>query len=491
MWLISGKRRVAAEWDLSLPLVRWSRREQWSLREAVEGCLILGATGSGKSSGSGLEIARAFLTAGFGGLVLTAKADECERWREYCKRTGRADDLLIFGPDSKLTFNFLDHELQRKGAGGGLTENIVNLFSTVLEIAERSGGQSAGREDEGFWRRALRQLCRNLTDLLVLATGRVSIPELYALLVSAPVSLEQTESTEWRKRSLLMKHLAAAEGKPKTPQQQRDLELAADYFLLEFPALSDKTRSVVVATFTSMIDVLNRGLLRDVFCGRTNVAPEAAEAGKIILINFPVKEFGEVGQIAQVLWKYAFQRSIERRNLSESPRPVFLWCDEAQYFVTGYDSQFQTTCRAARVATVLLSQNVSNFYAALGGREKGRAEADSLFGNLNTKIFHANTDPVTNDWAASLIGRTRQYMANASSSQSADWLANLVGFDNGGQSSAGVSEVYEYEVQPAEFTMLRTGGRINRGLVDALIVQSGRKFRETGGIWLPVTFRQS
>ena len=44
---------------------------------------------------------------------------------------------------------------------------------------------------------------RNLIDLLVLAKGRVSVPELYALLVSAPGSIEQVKSDDWRRRSLL------------------------------------------------------------------------------------------------------------------------------------------------------------------------------------------------------------------------------------------------------------------------------------------------
>ncbi|MCC7010919.1 MAG: TraM recognition domain-containing protein [Planctomycetes bacterium] len=241
-----------------------------------------------------------------------------------------------------------------------------------------------------------------------------------------------------------------------------------------------------------MVDVLNRGVLRDHFCSDTNLAPEAVELGKIVLIDFSVKEFGEVGVFAQVLWKYAWQRQVERRNVAENPRPVFLWADEAQNFLTSYDMQFQTTCRSARVATVLLTQNVSNVYAALGGSEKGRAEAASLFANLNTKLFHANADPVTNDWAASIVGKTLQQFANSSTSSQADRAA-ASGFDwIGGQrsSSAGLSEHYEFELQPAIFAQLRTGGPANDGVVDAIVVQNGRTYRANGRGWLPVVFHQ-
>ena len=143
------------------------------------------------------------------------------------------------------------------------------------------------------------------------------------------------------------------------------------------------------------------------------------------------------------------------------------------------------------MATVLLTQNVGNFQAALGGSEKGKAEAASLFGNLNTKVFHSNGDPVTNEWASTIIGRTRQCFANGSTSQqSDDWLLASVGMNTGSQSSGGFSEAYEFTLQPSAFSELRTGGPENARLVDAIVFQSGKRFKAGGRNWLPVTFQQ-
>lgn len=478
-------------WDLTSPLLSWSSYDVWTIRDALEGTLVTGATGSGKTSGSGRAIALAMLKSGFGGLVLTAKPDERAVWESYCRETGRLNDLTVFGADGAQRFNFLDHELTRSGVGAGLTENLVHLFSTVLEIAERNSG-GGGRDDEGYWRRSGRQLIRNGIELLALGTGRITAPDLYRVVISAPTSAAQARSAEWQARSFCFQCLAAAEKKPKSQRQQADLEMVADYFLVEFPALSEKTRSVIVSGFTSMVDVLIRGVLRELFCTDTNLSPEAVTDGKVILVDLPVKEFGEVGVFAQVLWKYAFQRSIERRDVMANARPVFLWADEAQNFITSYDMQFQTTCRAARVATVLLTQNVSNVYATLGGSEKGRSEAASLFANLNTKVLHANGDPVTNEWAASLVGRSRQFMASGNSSRSAEDVSAMPGLDwlrEPTSTSAGFSEAFEYEVQPSAFTRLRTGGLANRGLIDAIVFQNGRAF-VTGKTWLRATFEQ-
>ena len=58
--------------------------DNWTLRDAVRGVQIFGGIGSGKSSGSGRSLALSFLKSGFGGIVLTGKVDEAERWKNYC-----------------------------------------------------------------------------------------------------------------------------------------------------------------------------------------------------------------------------------------------------------------------------------------------------------------------------------------------------------------------------------------------------------------------
>lgn len=486
----SRPRTERSPWPLDRRLLSLGEGDEWTIRSAVEGSLILGATGSGKSSGPGDAIREAILAAEFGGLVFTVKSDEREAWEAACKKTNRLSDLRVFSSREPLRFNFLDFERTREGSGAGLTENIVRFFSEVMEVSQRdsSGG---GRDDDRYWVLALRQLLRNLIDLCLISGTAVSVPNLYRLAVSAPTTLDQLASDEWKAQSFCFDCLRKADAASKEDfSQTRDFELVADFFTLEWPNLSEKTRSIVLSCFTSMADLLNRGVLRELFCGETNIDPSVTEQGKIILIDMPVKEFGAVGQIAQVLWKVAFQRSIERRDVRRSPRPVFLFADEAQHFVTSQDQMFQTTCRASRVATVYLSQNVSNFYAALGKGEAGKAEADSLFGNLNTKILCANGDPVTNEWASSLIGRTKQVFVSGNTSRSTDWTGSMLGLEDPAQNSSGFHEAFEFELQPAAFTRLRNGGPRNRNMVDAIVVRSGRVFESNARIWKPVTFRQ-
>jgi type IV secretory pathway TraG/TraD family ATPase VirD4 len=489
MWFFNSGKRRRQRFGHEQPLFMLSRHDAFTIGDSVEGTLVTGATGSGKTSGPGQCLVKSFLAAGYGGLVLTAKND-LPMWKTYCKQAGRSRDLRVFSPSEPLVFNFLDYELNRKGVGAGQVENLVSLFSELAELAERQGGQ--GGNEEPYWRRATRQLVRAAIDVLVLATGKLSIPDLYRLVVSAATSVEQVRSEDWRKRSFCHFCLQEADARPKTESQAQDFAIDADYLLIEYPALSSKTRSVIVSTFTSMVDMLNRGVLRQLFCTGTNITPEAVCDGAIIVIDLPVKEYGEVGLIAQVLMKLAFQKAIERRNMVENSRPVFLWMDEAQCFVTSTDMQFQATCRSSNVATVMLTQNVGNFYAALGGSEKGKAETDSLFGNFNTKIFCSNGDPVTNDWAASIVGRSRQFLTNSSCSYQAmeHPLARLAGYRGPASTNTGLSETIDFEVQPRAFTTLRKGGPSNGWLVDSVVFQGGRRFHASGKTWLKVAFAQ-
>ena len=448
----------------------------WCLNDAFQGVQVLGGTGSGKSSGSGQALARAFLDANMGGLVLTAKTDEVFAWQEYARLAGRENDLIIVDEKAKWQFNFLRYELKRPGVGAGHTENLVNLFSSVLEASERRHGQGGG--NDAYWQRTLKQLLRNAIDLAVLAADDLDLPSLYRIITSAPRKPEEAADTAWQDKSVCYRLIEVAEGRAAEKNRSSDFDLTRDYWLREFPSLADETRSVIVSTFTSMADCFLRGMLRTLFCTGLNFGPEDTFAGKIIVLNLPVKEYNELGQFAQVLFKFVWQRAVERRippllkrsEAEQTIRPVFLWADESQFFVNSYDSLFQSTARASRACTVYLTQNLPSYFAAFSG-PNSRSEVEAFLGNLQTKIFHANGDPTTNNWAADSIGRTRQMQYYGGLSEA---VARAGG--PGSNQSAGGSQVFEYLIQPQEFTMLRTGGPECEMQVDGIIFQGGRRW---------------
>jgi TraM recognition site of TraD and TraG len=495
MWPFTHKKnprvevvRTSDRWKPCAKVLDWSKKDSLSLESAYQNLFICGAPGSSKTTASGAAFAEGLLRLGCGGLVLTAKPDEIPRWLKYCRQAGRSRDVAVFGPGEG--FNFIDYERTRDGKGAGFTQNIVDLIEVACEIGDRSQAQRGSGLDEGrFWRDARRQLCASAVVVLSLGHGRVRPTELYDLVLSAPRSLIEKDSAQWRAESFCAQSLLQAEERCGTSDERADLELAARYLLCEFPALSDKTRSNVISTLSAMIDVLLRTPARNMLCGETTITPEFAQNGGIIIMGCPLLEHGFAGSMIQGIFKYSFQRALVRRDVAVSRRPVFIFADEFQCFLNSFDQEFFATCRSFRALNVCLTQNIPNLYAALGGEQRGKAQVDSILGNMNLKVMHANGDPVTNQWASTSIGTSKQYVFSANTTHNgADWWTGT-GYSPP-QISAGMTESYELDVQPAEFTRLKAGGRRNRWQADAIVFQSGQLFADTGKTWRRATFRQ-
>jgi hypothetical protein len=460
--------------------------DPWRIKDACEGTMIFGGTGSGKTSGSGRALATSFLEAGFGGLVLCAKPDEPGLWRRYAAETGRGDDLVMFGHGEPWAFNFMRHETLRSGAGAGLTENLVNLF---MEVASIGSGGAHARGGDPFWERAMRSLIRNCADVLLMSGEAVTLHAMFEVIRSAPAEAAQLASRDWRSKSECCRRIDAARERAFGKSWEVDCREMSGYWLSQFPTLGEKTRGSIVAMFSTLAEALMRGKMRELFCEGTSLSPEDVLAGKVVVVDMPVKEWSEVGRMAAVLWKYCLQKAVERRTDNEDARgrPLFLWADECQHFASRYDTLFQATARSSRVASVYMTQSYPSLVAALGGESIGKAETDSLLGNMGTKIFHANSDRETNRLAAELVGKRLQSLRSFGSGAS----LSLGGQPSVGSSAnRGRSEHMDFEIQPMELSTLRKGGLENGSATEALVFQNGRTWASTGRTWQKVAFRQ-
>jgi len=258
------------QYDLDNVLYRFNGTEPFSIRQACEGVQIFGGIGSGKTSGSGAAIARSYLKAGFGGLVLCAKKDEVDTWKRYAAETGRSERLIIFDASGEWRFPFLQYEVSRKGEGAGYTENLVRLFTTVNEAMERSKGGGG----DPYW--------------------------INEIIMSAPSNPEQRDSMEWQNKSKCWELLGIANSKDFNEWELYDYRSTAAFFLKEYCELAPKTRSGILSMFTSMADALLRRPFRMLFSepspNKKNALPELTHKGFIIVMNLPVKEFGESGE---------------------------------------------------------------------------------------------------------------------------------------------------------------------------------------------------
>lgn len=496
----------AGQFDLDKTLIDFSSEggnTPWTVREAVEGVQIFGGIGSGKTSGSGRKIALKYLSNGFGGLVLTAKMDEKQLWENYCRITNRLEDLLIIKPDGKHYFNFLEYESANKIAGTSLTENIVQVLKTVIRSSEEKSG---GKSDDPFWETALDMLVFNVIDLCQLAYGKVSIEQLYNIVLTAPKREQDKEETPKAdsfnhafkaaqnnvyEQIEVLKTTLTKEDKEKwndaDKMERMILDRIADarllksidqFFIEHYRNLSEKTRSIIEFSFSGFLFRLLKDPVYSLFCRHASTfVPEDCLNGKIILLNLPVKQYYKVGRDSQVMFKYIWQRAMERRDINENGRPVFLWADEAQHFLHEYDAEYQATARSSRIATVYISQNLPNYHANMGGI-KSEFRVKSFLGTLATKIFHANADLETNRYASDLIGEGYAEDASRTTTVAGEFSA-----------SQAISYKLEKMVRPEEFVGLKMGGPRNSFLVDSYMHLQGISFAD-GMNFKKITFKQ-
>jgi hypothetical protein len=455
------------------------------ISDAQTGIVAFGATGSGKTSGPAKHFAHAYLAHGFGGVVLCSKKDERPMWEQWAEETGRSRDLIIIDKSGKWRFNFLEWEASRAGEGGGLTINIVALLDEIAGAIASGAGKADGGSggDNKFFEDALHHLNTNLVDLALFGSygdpegGSVSLPLMRLILNTAPQSLKEAESTEWKDRDWgCPKIVRAADEATKNADEdtRADFEECRNYWLQEFPNLSDRTRSIITLSFSMLVRPFITRPLRKLFSTDTNVTPEDTFKGKLIIVDLPVQEFFLAGRVANLAWKYCFQRAVLSRPQPTDGsylRPVFLWADEAQNFVTEFDAAYQAVARSAGGCTVYLVQNRESLLRVL----HSPSAVDSLLGNLQCKCFCQNSSIETNDWAAKLLGERWRDITSTNLSGTSNPTAN----SPDGTHSAGfsTSEQRRYFVEPARFTTLKRGGPAHQNQVECIIYNGGMKFQ--------------
>lgn len=478
--------------------------------DAVEGILMIGATGSGKSSGPGKYTAMSMLKAGYGFCILCAKPDERSRWEAYAKAAGREKDLVIFNKESDLQFNFLRYDLEREGDGAGDIFNANNALMNISQLNRQINSSGGSNNEESFWDNALRRLIGNTISALLLAGEKVSIDNMrrvaaysfkekedanfYAYLLRTASTQENIDPAKREEAIGELEEMIASNYFVKviykiqstefaSEEQKYDATLVEDYWFTDFAELSDKTRSNITESLMGIIQpFLTRGILRSQFASGLDaeLLPEKIiEEKKIVIIDFPAKEFGFAGTIASIIYKSIFQGAAERRKVENetNPIPACLWIDEYQNFCNPQtDAQFQTTARSSWISTVYITQNMNNLFFIMGNSQP-QARAKSLVGNLNLKFFASNADFETNQWASDMIGK------------------HFVGLDN-----LSISKEMELsktkhqrlmpKITPDHFTTFKTGRKVNNYKVETVVFKAGKTWGKDKQNFAVVAFDQ-
>lgn len=499
LWSRKPRSPIPYKGSLDTPLLRFGRQDVFTTRDAMESIAIFGGMGSGKTSGSARALATAFLRCGYGGLVMCATVNEADRWRQLAAETGRSHSLIFIDRTAERRFNFLDYAQTTLGRDD-FNENVVAVFEA---IAETFTGSTDNGGENSFFQLAAVNLIRSTLPILFNAYGTLRLKDVVRFIDSAPRSTADLKNREWRSSSFFAQSMFKAHNNvlPGT-HAATDIETYGNFWTEQFAPLADKTRTNIIATLNNMLSPFLTGYINRLLCTDTNILPEYSHEGAIIVLNLPTHTDGKVAQATQKIFKYLWQKSVQSRHTDEKTRPVFLWADECQYFISKEDYQFIGTSRERKAANVYITQDMPSYNAAILGCGGSDEEAKALLAKFQTKIFHSNTDETTCDYASSYIGKIKKY--NITKSVTATSGMNTGGnqdeggsgsFGGGGNKSEGdtigYTEYVDYEVMPTDFgSTLRKGGTPNKKKVDAIIM-STQPFKHGGGKnRLKVTFRQ-
>ena len=175
--------------ELHHPTVpRESEQPSWLVipeKGLYTGTLIVGAVGTGKTSGCMYPFARQILIwqaddpdRRAGALVLEVKGDFCHQVRGILEDAGRADDYLEIGLGGLVQWNPLD-------------DPLLDSYSLAYGVASLIN-QLFGKSREPFWQQAYTNLVRWIIELhRLLPGGWVTLQDIYRCTVDAELLAQQ------------------------------------------------------------------------------------------------------------------------------------------------------------------------------------------------------------------------------------------------------------------------------------------------------------
>jgi type IV secretory pathway TraG/TraD family ATPase VirD4 len=442
-----------------------------------------------------------------GGLVLCAKNEEADTWRRYAKAAGRQKDLIVIDASGKQRFNILDYAADNLG-GRGFEQNLVDLMGRMAEATRVAGSAGGGDGDNRFFIDSAMKWLSHAFPLLLEAHGTLRMRDLDRFISSAPQSPDESLSKKWMDDSFCSQtHVLVAE-KAKAAMDAGEANSHAlqvvnehgDFFLEEVARLDNRPRSSIAATLTNLTYPFLSGKLAELFCTTTTVTPQLCREGKIIVMDLPVLTYGAGGAVAQTLFKYLFGLAVQSTKVDAKTRPVFLFADEAQFFLNSADADLLSTARSSKTCVVYITQDLPTYYAKLGANSRDIAE--SILSKFGTRIFHANSSRETNQAAAELIGKVEKFHLSETRSKGRTSGGGGNRHDEGGgfhgQDGAAInrgestSGYLDYEIPPDHFaTKLRTGSKAHKLKVDGIVIRTARTWKGTGRHWTQAEFSQA
>ncbi|MBY0589145.1 TraM recognition domain-containing protein [bacterium] len=470
--------------NLDRILFRWTRRDPFRVRDLLNGgILILGITGSGKSSSSGKHIARAVVRdQNSYGLILAAKPDDLAMWQGIFRAAGQSKRLLVFDGDrSPLRFNFLAEASKHGNDSREITKCILMIGESLTR-----GDRGRGGDNAAFFLAQQERMIHHAVEIIKSATSTVTSSDLQKFIGTAANTDAEVADDTWR-NNFHFQCVKVIHARAKNDPLPRDLEQECEYWLTEYPRMASRMRTSIVAGVMATLFVFNNGLVHERVSTNSNFSfDQMRQKRQWLFVNLSPSEYGDSGTFIGAGFKYLMQRHVLRSLAGKGDPFHVCWCDEAQNWTNQFDAEYLAQCRSRQGCMVFLTQSVHSFHTSMRS-DDSKHQTLSLLGNFGHRVFHALGDVESAQWASESLGKRIETHFGGSTQPAESIFDDFFGVD---RTTSSFNTQYEPVLQPSEFmNRLRTGGPRNRFQCDAVVIRPGMPF-SNGENFLFTTFDQ-
>ena len=435
----------------------WRRKKPeplFSIAQATEHILITGRPGAGKTSAFLKRIMLELIAQGAFCMGCCVKPDEADRLaRLLPKRTIR------FSPTSGHIFNPLTYTMARKGA-----RHLATFHDDLTEVLTRSTNDHT----ESFWKSGVTDLLMAAFELSYLVRGEhATYRDCLDIIMNVPVNPEHAASEMFRMNPCGQ---FLEQGLAKNSNLTMPI---ADFLLKRLPCVGDKARGAFVTQAATSLQPFVTPPLCQALNGKSTLTPSMMVGGYTIL-DFDSLTHGINGLAYQLMcsW-FAMEEVLARRSWK---RPFILLRDEFPELAHRRCKTAFAAGRSQGFIGLSALQTLPAFENSLGGGIEAQTLAKSLWGLHTHRVYCNNSCHITNEFAAESIGKERKMFFGGSNSPDPGQNAWYDVLGVGQRPSFSFNQQFHYRVDPLEFTRLRTGGKANDYLVDAIITRGTNDF---------------
>ncbi|WP_187388308.1 TraM recognition domain-containing protein [Seonamhaeicola marinus] len=442
-------------------------------RTFCNGSMIIGSTGSGKSSGPLDSITLGLFMAQprMGGVITCAKQDDIDKIKERIVYAGREDDVIYVDATGDKRIASLEMARQLTPVGSSQAVSILEAVKTFMQL--NNGGNSANQDP--FWESNIEKFIIAASILLICAGEKVSFKNMLRILNTMPHSDADLDNADFLAKSYCIQLINKTE--QNVIETTENLDISLTYFLQTIIRIESRTLSNIIATIHAALFPATIGLFANILDDvETNFSTSMTFEGKIIVLNFPPSVYYSEGNRVLGMFYYLWMKDVMSRDLNVSNRCVFSVVDECQLIVNDYMIHFSSICRSQNCIVVYATQSLASIEARLN-RMNGKVLVSQWMSNMGFKFMLCATDPSTIDFYKSVVGRDYEFRVGFNASLSA------------GNNSSNAHEDYRDIIPEKEFRLLATGGEKNGYIVECILICAGTTF-DDGETYMRVAFEQ-